>query len=441
MNCIRARSGFRTAMLALVVAVGLSAAAPAEQLARHTTLGIEGFKVLTNVPFAPPNKAVVYQEIVPCRLVDTRENQKFDAAHGAPSFQGGEVRAFAVSGTLPKENACSLSNRLLVDPDAVEIPAGIVGLSVRVFVINSETPPTAGLLIAGPSSAASDGGFAFWFGWAGPEVAAFQEGLVAVDHPKDLLRIGLVPGAGADVLVDVLGYLTVDSSLTSALAGPAGPQGPTGPKGPQGVAGAAGPTGPAGPTGATGPRGETGPTGPMGPQGLKGDTGAIGPQGPRGETGVTGAAGPQGPTGPAGPRGEIGPTGPKGDTGATGQPGPKGDTGPVGPIGPQGTRGDPGPQGIPGPQGPQGPPGPPGSVSLSAGSGILCPPSSFSRDWAICNATVSDPSIRSGSKIVATYNTRGSDEQIPLRISNVQNGSFHIEGQTGQKFTWLAFNP
>jgi hypothetical protein len=43
--------------------------------------------------------------------------------------------------------------------------------------------------------------------------------------------------------------------------------------------------------------------------------------------------------------------------------------------------------------------------------------------------------------VVATYNTRAADDQIPLRVFSVQNGSFRIEGQTGQQFTWLAFNP
>jgi hypothetical protein len=42
---------------------------------------------------------------------------------------------------------------------------------------------------------------------------------------------------------------------------------------------------------------------------------------------------------------------------------------------------------------------------------------------------------------MATYNTRSTDEQIPLRVFSVTNGSFHIGGQSGQKFSWLSFNP
>jgi hypothetical protein len=42
---------------------------------------------------------------------------------------------------------------------------------------------------------------------------------------------------------------------------------------------------------------------------------------------------------------------------------------------------------------------------------------------------------------MATYNTRAGDDQIPLRVFAVQNGSFKVEGQTGQRFTWLSYNP
>ncbi|HYK40885.1 MAG TPA: hypothetical protein VE007_00760, partial [Thermoanaerobaculia bacterium] len=155
--------------------------------------------------------------------------------------------------------------------------------------------------------------------------------------------------------------------------------------------------------------------------GLKGD---IGAQGPKGEIGA------QGPKGDTGPRGESGPIGPRGLDGSRGEPGVAGPQGP------------PGPQGLPGPQGPA---GPAATLFLSSGTGTICAPS-FSlaepvANWAICSTVVSDPTIKFGSAVVATYNTRSNDDQIPLRVFNVQDGSFRIEGQTGQRFTWLAFNP
>ena len=373
-------------LLILLVAAGW---AVAQEPSHHGPMGIQGFQLLSTVPFAP-GKTVIFQQIVPCRLVDTRRDRKFDDAHGAPGLVGGESRLYAVAGEMPAENGCSLANRRLADPDAVEIPSDVLAVSIRVSVINAEPLPATGVLNAGAIPISIDGGFAFWFGWAGGDIANFQEGIVALEKAGGALRIGLLPGAGADVLVDVLGYVRA----AETLAGPAGPQGPQGPQGPKGDAGLAGAQGP------------------------KGDTGA---QGPKGETGA------QGPVGETGARGEMGPTGPRGLDGAKGDPGIAG------------------PQGPPGPQGPQGPAGPAATLFLSSGTGTICAPS-FSLtepapNWAICTTVVSDPSIKFGSAVVATYNTRGNDDQIPLRVFSVQDGSFRIEGQTGQRFTWLAFNP
>ena len=97
---------------------------------------------------------------------------------------------------------------------------------------------------------------------------------------------------------------------------------------------------------------------------------------------------------------------------------------------------------------------------MSAGIGTICgtsSPTSLTRrpeatllprvldgddkDWPICSTVITDASIKAGSTIMATYNTRSTDEQIPIRIFSVQNGSFHVEGQSGQKFSWLSFNP
>ena len=407
-NARRASHGFATFLFLTAAA----AASPVPESARHATIGIEGFRVASTVPFAPPNRLVSYQEIMPCRLVDTRQDQAWDDAHGSPGFVGGETRRYAVTGALPARNGCSLAQRILTDPDAVEIPGGIIGLSVRVLVINSQQPPVAGVAVAGPSVQPSEGGFAFWFGWDGPRVANFQEGLVALEKPGDSLRVALLPGSGADILVDVLGYLEV---LPVAVGTLPGPQGPSGPKGDAGLQGPAG------------PRGEKGETGQIGAPGQQG------PPGPKGDAGLAGPAGIAGPNGAAGAVGPAGPSGPKGDPGLPGAVGPRGVSGPAGASGPAG------------PQGPMGPPGPSGAVFLSGGAGTLCTSSSPLRfnapAWLICSLVVSDPGVKAGSMVMATYNTRGSDEQIPLRVFGVQNGSFRIEGQTGQRFTWLSFNP
>jgi hypothetical protein len=345
-------------------------------------MAIEGFGIVSTVPFAP-GKPVVFQQITPCRLVDTRTEQKFDDAHGAPSFTGGEVRRYASAGSLADGNGCSLLRRRLADPDATEIPSNVVALSIRVLVINRERSPVPGAVVAGPSAFPSEGGFAFWFGWLGDSIANYQEGLIATEGPEALVRIGLQSGASADVIVDVLGYARPAGSLASL----------PGPEGPRGLAG------------------EPGTSGPPGP---RGDTGAPGPQGLRGEAGAAG------PTGPAGATGSIGPRG------SPGAPGPQGAQGP---------------QGLQGPQGPPGPAGTPASSFFFTGTGVICGASVSGPAWAICTTTVSDPSIQASSAVMATYNTRAGDDQIPLRVFAVQNGSFKVEGQTGQRFTWLSYNP
>ena len=59
-------------------------------------------------------------------------------------------------------------------------------------------------------------------------------------------------------------------------------------------------------------------------------------------------------------------------------------------------------------------------------------------NWAICAGTVTDPDVQEGMVIVGTYVSRASDSQIPIRIFNIQNGSFEFEIQTGTSFMWLA---
>ncbi|MFY9549768.1 MAG: S-layer homology domain-containing protein [Thermoanaerobaculia bacterium] len=59
-------------------------------------------------------------------------------------------------------------------------------------------------------------------------------------------------------------------------------------------------------------------------------------------------------------------------------------------------------------------------------------------NWAICSGTVADSSIQADMVVVGTYLTRVSDTQIPIRIFDIQDGSFSFEIQTGTSFMWLA---
>lgn len=78
---------------------------------------------------------------------------------------------------------------------------------------------------------------------------------------------------------------------------------------------------------------------------FKGDKGDKGEQGPQGKQGLTGPRGFQGQRGERGFDGVAGEQGPQGVPGRTGDQGPIGLTGPKGDPGPQGEKGDPGEDG------------------------------------------------------------------------------------------------
>ena len=67
-----------------------------------------------------------------------------------------------------------------------------------------------------------------------------------------------------------------------------------------------------------------------------------------------------------------------------------------------------------------------------------CAAANQATNWAICSGTVTDPEVQGGMVVVGTYLTRVSDSQIPIRIFNIQNGSFSFDIQTGTSFMWLA---
>src|SRR5204862_4667192 len=116
-----------------------------------------------------------------------------DGGHGWPGLVAGEARVFSTAGDLPAENGCSIASRRIADPDAAQIPAGVLGLSVRVSVVNTESGPAAGVVTVGPGPLSSDGGFALWFGWKGNEIANFQEEDVVLDTETVGIRIELLP--------------------------------------------------------------------------------------------------------------------------------------------------------------------------------------------------------------------------------------------------------
>ena len=305
-----------TVVLVLLISAPLVAQASADS---GSTFEISGLMVKTQVDFDGVTRRALFQQIVPCRLVDTRASSNFDAPYGGPPLAN-ETRTYSVA-SVGKTNPCALANRQAADADARPFTQPWIAFSVLVKIYNAEEAPVAGALKVSAASATPT-----WFGWKGAgEMVGQQDAIVLTN---DVISVDVV-GARADVTVDLLGYFIEDQTLT----------GPQGPQGDKGDTGAPGPMGPAGAQGLKGDTGSAGPQGPAGAQGPKGDTGAIGPegpQGPKGDTGATGPAGPQGVKGDTGATGPAGPQGPKGDTGATGPAGPQGPQGPQGPPGPSG---------------------------------------------------------------------------------------------------------
>lgn len=75
---------------------------------------------------------------------------------------------------------------------------------------------------------------------------------------------------------------------------------------------------------------------------------------------------------------------------------------------------------------------------ILAGVRVGCQGEAYSPSWAKCTGTVANTEVRAGMVIVGTYQTRASDDQIPVRIFNIHDGGFSFEIQTGQTFMWLA---
>lgn len=281
-----------------------------------------------------PDVGLLFEPVVPCRLVDTRTGVGVEA---------GRVGAQETISVLAR-GAVGECPDLPADAEALAINLTGVRPShsthLRVFQAGAPLPGTSSINLVGGSSATANG----------LTVPLSESGALSVFNKR----------GNVHVIIDVMGVFAPGS----------GAPGPQGPAGPQGDTGATGPQGPVGPQGATGPQGDTGAQGPQGPTGADGQDGADGATGPRGDTGATGpqgAAGPQGATGaqgdtgatgPQGPTGPQGATGPQGDTGATGAQGSTGAQGPQGDQGPAGPQGDTGATGAQGPIGPQGPTGP-----------------------------------------------------------------------------------
>jgi hypothetical protein len=355
---------------------------------------------------------LVFIAITPCRLMDTRTDQKHTGSFGPPGISPNQARKILVPlSTCGVPAAAAYSLNFAVAPPG----GGAVGY-LAAWQDDQPWPGTAVLndTMGGIFSesaivpAGTDGGIQVLAtdptdlvidinGYFIARASTNYRGLWGSQNTYaagDVVSWGL-NGSGVSSYVAVAANVNIQPDQDSsnrywALFAQAGTAGVAGPQGATGAQGDIGTQGPAGATGATGPTGAIGPTGPQGPTGLTGAAGAIGPVGPtgpqgaiglQGPTGLAGATGAVGPVGATGPQGALGPQGPTGQAGAAGAVGPAGPTGPQGPIGltgatgatgsightgatgptgPQGATGEQGAAGVQGPTGAQGPAGPQG---------------------------------------------------------------------------------
>jgi hypothetical protein len=296
----------------------------------------------------------VFQEIAPCRLSSTLTIDRYDTPWGGTSYRPNESRFYRSSGLL--------ETPVFVDPCSEAIPIEAIGIVGRFTVTPGDGDGEIHIDSTRPDSPNATTVFKFKKG----EVLMFEAGVLF--GPNGTFGVNTW-NAGADVMIDVLGYLLPDPA-------PAGEKGEKGDKGDQGSQGLQGNIGATGPKGEQGLAGVKGDTGAKGEQGLKGDTGAKGEQGLKGETGAKGEQGLKGDTGAKGEQGFKGDTGAKGeqgfkgDTGAKGEQGFKGDTGAKGEQGFKGDTGAKGQQGFKGDTGAKGEQGFKGDTGAKGEQGL-----------------------------------------------------------------------
>jgi len=351
----------------------------------------------------------VFQEIAPCRLSSTLVIDRYDMPWGGPGYLPNESRQYPSRGVLRTPT--------FEDPCSEAVPTDAIGIVGRFVVTPGGGDGEVHIDPLEPASPDATTVLKFKKG----EVLMFEAGVMFAPDGS----FGVATWyAGADVTVDVLGYLLPD------------PQPAGGPKGDKGEKGDQGEKGENGNTGATGAHGDQGEKGDKGGTGATGATGAAGEKGDKGNTGSTGATGEKGDKGDKGDTGSTGATGAKGDKGETGAIGLKGDRGEAGPKGDKGDTGAQGSQGPIGPTGPTGPRGPAGS-GFTAVKGHGCYPPGNNNNSQL---TVSDGSVNYSSIIILNYTDGGSNGNA-LALTGQGYGSFQTTGSPNKCFQYVVLNP
>jgi hypothetical protein len=424
-------------MLALTLSAPFAMATEPATHNPYTVLGVQlrAALIANSADGASPVTVgpAVFQEIVPCRLISTMAADHYSPLWGTPTFAPNESRSYRSTG--------SLTDGVWTNPCSQLIPDNALAVAARVWAVGPATNEPAAILWVTPGNGAGPDGMSKIVLRESEETAA-EATFVLHNHMFTMTS----QYAGADFLVDIIGYFLPDpwgrgDKGDKGDAGPAGPQGAQGLKGDngergadgaQGVAGAAGPQGlkgDKGDAGAQGIQGEKGERGADGAQGVKGDTGAQGIQGEKGERGADGAQGVKGDTGAQGiqgdkgERGADGAQGVKGDKGDTGAQGAKGDQGAIGPMGPMGLEGPQGPKGDKGDKGDNGGPYVSSMNCLAQGTNSI---------------TLSNSAVHENSAILVTVTGRSLGNTIS--VLDQGEGWVTISGKPATCFRYVVFN-
>jgi collagen triple helix repeat protein len=426
--------------IAIVAALASTASVRAEQPDKYTKphepFTAYGMQVRMSI-VNPINQSwqkeirpTVFQEIAPCRLSSTFIRDHYETPWGGPGYRSDESRHYLSRGVL--------ETATFVDPCSESIPMNAIGIVGRFTVTSAEGDGEVHIDPVEPASPNAATVLKFKKG----EELMFEAGVMLTPSGT----FGMATWyAGAEVTVDVLGYLLPDP----APAGAKGDKGDQGDKGETGATGATGAKGDTGAAGAKGDKGDTGATGAKGDKGAagakgdKGDAGATGATGAKGDTGATGAKGDKGDTGATGPagatgaKGDAGAKGDKGDTGAMGAKGDKGDKGDKGATGEKGSVGATGPQGLMGPKGDKGDTGPIGPAGgLRAVKGNGCYPPGNNANSLV---TIHDGSVTSSSIVMLNYTDAGSNGNA-LALVGQGAGYFQTTGSPNNCFQYVVLN-
>ncbi len=330
-------------------------------------------------------RPTVFQEIAPCRLTSTLPPDRYDEPWGAPEYYPNESRFYPSRGVL--------ETATFVNPCSEEIPPDAIGVVARFTV----TPRDGDGEVRVDPTDATSANAATVLKFKKKQVLMFEAGvLLSADGTFDVATWH----AGADVMIDVLGYLLPD------------------------------------PTPAGGAKGDKGDTGSAGLQGERGETGAQGATGAKGDNGDTGTAGLQGERGEAGAQGPAGAIGAKGEPGAAGNQGERGETGAQGPAGARGLTGATGATGATGPMGPAGAPGRDGVSNLTVVKGHGCYPPGNNANSPL---VVSDASVTPSSIVILNYTDAGSNGNA-LALTGQAVGYFATSGSPNKCFQYVVIN-